>query len=175
MKKLFGSYTLFRQWEMGARDEVMARIWGTHYEPTERMQAGQDLHTLAAENKLKALPFINDSWLWESDKDNYYTHDLHDWLQLRCKIDLWDGKTIILDWKTGTKHSWEHDTKQIWFYAWMLKQKGFDIKEGYIVKLSKDLKVEGVTRILITPEKLVAIENWIETIATDIFSMANES
>ena len=88
---------------------------------------------------------------------------------------MWNNVDIVVDWKTGTKHSWEHDTKQIWFYAWMLKQKGIDIKEGYIVKLNEKLELEGITRILITPEKLIAIENWIETIGSEIFDQLNSN
>ena len=160
---------------MGDKDSVLQRIWGNDTPTNEAMEEGTRCHEIVSSKKIKLLPIMDDAWIWESDTEGFYTWNVYDWLTIRAKIDCWNGKDIVIDWKTGHRKSILQDTKQIWFYAWILKSKGYDIKKGYIVKLDKDLKVEGITEVTITEEKLIAIANWAETIASEIFTEINNA
>lgn len=150
------------------------------------MEEGARIHDIIASKRLKLIPIISDSAIYEDivpDKKkwvNYFKVPVFDWLDVSMVVDVLDPKNkLIVDWKTGRGKSTEYNKLQVYIYAYLLGKEGIDIKYGVMAKVREDLSgailCTDYSIYKITPEKLELAENYIESNASEIYSFLQES
>lgn len=146
---------------------------------------GKRIHDLIAQKKLKLLPMIKDTAIFEDyDKGiNAWTGktgnpvQVNEWLEMSMIADVLDPKEkLLIDWKSGSRKSTEHNKLQLYVYAYLLSilPEPIEITTGIMAKVEES--TEGVITCTdfslykINQEKLEYAENYIESNASEIYN-----
>lgn len=184
MKILDTSWTTLSLWAKGNKEEALAKMAGVSDFQTAAMKDGADIHAEIARKKLRLIPDINDSWIYENNEAedrknwiNYFEVMATPYIKLRFVIDALsiENKTI-LDWKTGKRKSYEQNKMQIYIYALGVELAGLgEIDKGIFAKVVKDYETEAIycndyAVFKINEEKKELARNYIETIGGEIYT-----
>jgi hypothetical protein len=190
--KLKLSWSKISAWSRGDKDGLYKMLAGLETEVTPAMEHGRRVH-----KKIASLPFtkqqallpniITETSEFEDFRPedgvfkNYLKVELNDWLVFSMVADVIDPKErFILDWKTGSRNSNEHNKLQVYVYAMiaMMANKGLNIEHGYIAKVRETTEgaviVENYSDYIITPEKLELAANYIQSNAQEIYNWINQ-
>lgn len=186
MNSLKVSWSILSKWSSGNRDEAIKMIMGEETLQTWNMAEGSRIHKIISDNRLKLLPFLSDSAIYEDvDRENdkwvnYFRVRVFDWLEMSMIADVIDVENgLLIDWKTGNKKSTEHNKLQLYCYAYLLSilPSPIEIKEAVIASVyqtpEETIHVRDFSLYKITDEKLEYAENYIESNASEIYSAIN--
>jgi len=185
MKNLKVSWSILNAWSSGRRDEAMKMLAGIETIQTPAMKRGSKLHDYIASRKLKLIPEISDKAIFEDIQPeksiwtNYFRVDLTDWLKLSMVVDVYDPENkLIIDWKSGSRRSTEHNKMQIYLYALGTEiATGTKIERGIygaIKEFDGGVICNDYSIFKINDEKLELARNYAETIASEIYSFINK-
>lgn len=186
MKKIKLSWSILSAWSSGDKDRAIKMLMGEEMEATFPMEEGIRIHDLIAEKKLLLLPFMSKDAIFEKvvpDREkciNYFRVEIFDWLDISMIADVLDMKSemgrLLIDWKTGSRKSMEHNKLQLYVYAYALSMlpEPIVIDNAVIAKVGEDssgaILLEDWSLYKITPEKLELAENYIESNASEIYA-----
>lgn len=183
------SWTKISSWSAGRTDEAIKMIMDSSgSDENIYMREGKRIHSKIAEGKFRLLPFMKDTGRFElpngenpeeKRKDpNYFRVEVFDWLDMSMLVDYLDPvEGLIIDWKSGSRKSTEHNKMQLYVYAYLLSRlpEPIIINRGVIAKVWES--PEGVVSCSdfslykINEEKLEIAENYIESNASEIYNM----
>lgn len=145
------------------------------------MERGKRLHDVVSRNKLRLIPEISESAVFEhiepakSIWQNYFRVPLNDWLELSLVIDVLDKQNaLVVDWKASVKRSTEHSKMQVYLYGLAMSKlpQPIDIKRGIYGTIDEDHNRNVFCReysiFKINQEKKDLALNYAETIAGEI-------
>lgn len=186
MEKLKVSWTILSTWSKGDRDTAIQMIAGIPTPTNKYMERGKELHNIVSVNRLKLIPEISDTAIFEDIRPeekvwvNYFKVSINEWLDLSLVVDVLDTQNkLIIDWKASSRRSTEHNKLQIYLYALAMKLEGYDIEHGIFATIDKDKQHDAVyckeySQFKIDEEKLLLAENYIETIGGEIYQFLND-
>lgn len=183
MKKLKLSWSILSAWSSGRRDDAITMLMGDSIEGNVLMKEGKRIHEIIANKKLKLLPFIKDTAVFEGDRENrinYFKVDVFDWLEMSMVADVLDPiEGLLIDWKTGNRKSTQHNKLQLYVYAYLLSKlpEPIEIKKAVIAKVGEiddAILVEDFSLYKINKEKLELAENYIESNACEIYDFLSQ-
>jgi hypothetical protein len=136
------SYSVLSQWSQGNYDDAIKSYFKLERKDTPALLQGREWHEKfekeATTNKQIPLIFRIDKDGNEKDcgkllnpvTEQFLSAKLADWLELRGKIDLYDGD-LVIDWKTGANDPDNRMSRiQIGCYAILGKLNDLDFKRG---------------------------------------------
>jgi hypothetical protein len=182
MDKIKLSWSILSSWSAGRQDDAIKMFMGGSIEETVYMTEGKRVHELIAKKKLKLLPFIKDTAIFEDivpDKHqwiNYFRVPVFDWLDMSMVADVLDPvEGLLIDWKTGSRKSNQYNKMQLYIYAYLLSklEEPIIIKQAVLAKVGEDpsgaIICENFSMYKIDENKLMVAENYIETNASEMF------
>lgn len=188
MDKIKLSWSIISAWSSGRKDDAIKMIMGDTVAENIYMTEGKRIHKIISDKKLRLLPFIKDTAIFESDGDviegriNYFKVNVFDWLDMGMIIDVLDPvEKIIIDWKSGSRKSSEHNKMQLYVYAYLLSKlpEPIEIEKVIMAKVSESqqgvITCDDFCIYKINEEKLAVAENYIESNASEIYQFLMEA
>jgi hypothetical protein len=161
-------------------------IMGDGIKDNMYLREGRRIHEKIAENKLRLLPFIKDTAIFEGkygekNMQNYFRVPVFEWLDMSMVADVLDPvEKLLIDWKTGMRKSTEHNQLQLYVYAYLLTRlpEPVEIEKAIIGKVRETKEgaiiCDDFSLYKINEEKLALAENYIESNASEIFNFLQE-
>ena len=187
MEKIKLSWSIISSWSAGRRDDAIKMFMGGNIEDNEYLQEGRRLHKLISDKKLRLLPIIKDTAIFEDINPeehkwvNYFRVPVFDWLEMSMVADVLDPvEGLLIDWKTGSRKSTQHNKLQLYIYAYLLTklEQPIYIKSAILAKVSEDVSgaviCDDFSLFSIDDNKLEIAENYIESNASEIFNFIQE-
>lgn len=188
MEKIKLSWSIISSWSAGRKDDAIKMLMGADIEQTLYMAEGKRIHELISDKKLRLLPFIKDTSIYEGNGDNrserlnYFRVPVFEWLDMSMIIDVLDPiEKFIIDWKTGTRKSTQHNKMQLYVYSYLLTklEEPINIEKAIMAKVSESdsgvITCDDFSIYKINESKLELAENYIETNASEIYNFLEES
>lgn len=181
MNKLKVSWSVLSAWQSGDQDRAIQMIAGLSTPTNAAMERGKRLHAIVAKNKLKLIPDISDSAVFEGEVNgkriNYFQVSINEWLDLSLVIDVLDKQNeLLIDWKASKKRSTEQNKLQLYLYALALNILGIPINFGIfatIDEVNDEVFCREYSQFKINEEKLLLAENYLETVGGEIYNFIN--
>ena len=184
-KKLKVSWTILSAWSAKRYDDVLDYIQGKGIEDNVYLRRGRDIHDTIASGKLKLLPFIKNTAIFEDIRPkekvwtNFYRVEVFPWLDVSMVADVIDPvEGLVIDWKTAEESSTRQNKLQVYLYAYLLALEGIEIKHGVIATVGDDeqglIRLKDFCMYKIDKEKLDIAENYIESNASEIYNFLEE-
>lgn len=174
-------------WSKGNRDDVLKMLMGESIETNIYMEEGKRIHEIVSENKLPLIPLVKKTAIFEDINPekglwkNYFKCPVNEWCDLSMVADVYDPvEKIVIDWKTGSRSSTEHNKLQVYLYAYGLSKLPvpINIEWGIIAHIvespDKTIFCTDYTVYKMNQEKLDIAENYIETVGGEIYNMIND-
>lgn len=164
------SWSILNAWARGDKEGAMSMLLGESIPPTPAMLEGQRVHGWVAQEKMKLLPFMDDTFVWEGPEHHgagYFRVEFLPNYQLSGKVDAYSiERGWLIDWKTGKTPSSTQDPRQLHLYHFLLKQSlGATFHSGAIAHISSEAKVLDWTRVQLSEGKATDAAAWaMETI-----------
>lgn len=187
MEKIKLSWSIISSWSSGRKDDAIKMYMGAGIEENEYMIEGKRLHKIISEKRLKLLPFIKDTAIFENIEPekhlwvNYFRVPVFEWLDMSMIADVIDPvEGLLIDWKSGTRNSAQYNKLQLYVYAYLLSKlpNPIAIKDAIIAKVGElDNGVvicEDFCLYKIDNNKLEVAENYIESNASEIYNFLQE-
>ncbi len=185
MQSLKLSWSIISAWSAGRQDDAIQMLMGTSQRTNEYMREGTRIHNEIAKQKLKLLPFMQDTGVFEGireegDMTNYFRVQFSEWLDMSMVIDYLDVENgLIIDWKSGTRNSTQHNKMQLYVYAMLLAIEGIHINKAVIAKVYEDeggeIFASDFSMYAIDENKMMLAANYVESNASEIFNFIQES
>lgn len=186
MNKIKVSWTILSTWQKGEHEKAIKMMSGEDAIATWQMEEGKRIHKIISDNKLKLLPFMKPTGVFEeidpeNDKwVNYFRVNVNEWLDMSMIADFLDPvEHLLIDWKTGVRSSTEQNKLQLYIYAYLLSLKGIEINNAIFGKVieggDKTIFCNDYTAFKITQEKLDLALNYIETVAGEIYQAIQQA
>lgn len=188
MEKIKLSWSIISSWSAGRKDDAIKMLMGMGIEETVFMSEGKRIHEAISSKKLRILPFIKDTSIYEGNGDNrservnYFRVPVFEWLDMSMIIDVLDPEEkFIIDWKSGNRKSTQHNKMQLYVYAYLLTKlpEPIYIEKAIMAKVSESdsgvITCDDFCIYKINEEKLMIAENYIESNASEIYNFIQES
>jgi hypothetical protein len=187
MDKIKLSWTILSSWSAGRQDDALKMFMGGSIAPNVYMEEGKRVHKIISDKKLKLLPFIKETAIYEDiDPEkkkwvNYFRVQVFDWLEMGMVADVLDPvEGLLIDWKTGSRKSNQYNKMQLYIYAYLLRKldEPIIINQAVLAKVGEDqsgaIICEDFSMYKIDENKLMIAENYIETNASEMFMHLKE-
>ena len=193
LKAIKLSWSILSKWSTGraydqkeALQMLLAR--DAEREETDAMKEGSRIHKKIALKQMKLLPMMSDNVIFEGDRElgdftNYFRVGVFDWLDMSLIVDAIDYENkLIIDWKTGSRNSTQHNKMQLYVYAYLmtkLQDNPLVPENAILAKVYEDTSgaiiCSDFSMYSIDENKLTVAENYIETNASEIFNFLEEN
>jgi len=178
MPKFRASYSVLSAWERGDWQTAIQMYFKLDTPTNAAMEAGKEWHEKWAKHieQNKTIPNefnFKDVILKEPKTELKLVIELDDWLDLVGVIDCHDGDTIY-EWKTGVQSSVAYSNgQQGGVYGLLAAKTGIPAKKCYIGHYNQHSKKPDVSMFWLTDKVIEEAENWIITIAGEMYEYFN--
>lgn len=174
------SWSILSAWARGDTQAALDMLEEDGLPPTPAMLEGQRIHGWIAQEKMRLLPGMDDTFVWEGAEHHgagYFKVPLMPGVELSGKVDAYSvERGWIVDWKSGNTPAGSQDPRQIYLYHYLLKTAlGKDFSLGAFVRVSGQADVVDWVKVQLTPEKAEETATWAQGIALEIITYLQET
>lgn len=178
MNKLRASYTVLNMWASGNWEQAVKYYFKLERITTPAMEAGKVFHQNweTEISKTQKLPDVfGGLQLKNPQAELFLTAQMHDWLELVGRIDLYDEPTIY-EFKSGKTSSLDYArSKQTGTYAVLATLNNMLVKRAEIFHFDQHKKQKELSVVWITDSLLKESLNWIETVSSEMHSYLEDN